>query len=124
MNARVSLTKGVPDFASVDVTGILLRLGRKYAALALTAVLAKWPVDSGTSRAGWKVDALLQGATVRLVLTNDVPYAQHVTAKGGGPPIAPTLALDVMREAQAALNIEAEREIAEALRNAPGRRRG
>jgi hypothetical protein len=123
MNARVTLTKSAPDFAAVDVASILLRVGRKYAAIALAAVLAKWPVDSGASRAGWEVDVVLQGHTVRLVLTNSVPYAQYVTERGGKAPIASTLALDAVREAQAALNAEAGREIAEALRNAPGRRR-
>jgi hypothetical protein len=123
VNARVTLTKSAPDFASVDVSAILLRVGRKYAAVALAAVLANWPVDSGASRAGWEVDVVLQGRAVRLVLTNSVPYAQYVTEKGGNAPIAPTLALDAVREAQAALNAEAGREIAEALRNAPGRRR-
>jgi hypothetical protein len=123
VNARVTLTKSAPDFAAVDVTAILLRVGRKYAALALAAVLAKWPVDSGASQAGWKVDVVLEGRAVRLVLTNSVPYAQYVTEKGGGAPIASTLALEAVREAQAALNAEAGREIAEALRNAPRRRR-
>ena len=121
MNARVTLTKGVPNYAAVDIQAILLRLGRKYAPIALAAVLEKWPIDSGTSRAGWEVGVLVEGASVRLVLKNEVDYAQYVTEKGGGSPIAQPLALAAIRETQAALNVEAEREIAAAFRKAPGR---
>lgn len=120
MRARVTLA---PDFAAVDIPAILLRLGKKYAPVALAAVLAEWPVESGRSRAGWEVEAVLEGQSVRLVLSNNVRYAPFVTGPGSDEPIASTLAVAALQKVQAALDVEAEDEIAAALRAAPPRRR-
>lgn len=122
MNARIR-TRTTPDYTAVDIPAILLRVARKHAPVALAAVLAEWPVESGTSRAGWDVDVLQEGATVRLVLVNRVAYAQYVTAPGSRSPIAQTVAADALRKAQALLDADAEQEIAAALRAAPRRTR-
>jgi hypothetical protein len=120
MNARVTTT--APNYAAVDIQAILIRLARQHAPAALAAVLAAWPVESGTSRAGWEVAVIVDGPqAVRIVLRNTVAYAEYVTRPGGDTPIAPPLALEAMRAAQAALDAEAAIEIARALREAPRR---
>jgi hypothetical protein len=119
--SEVAFPRGIPDFQSVNVMAILLGLGQKYAAQALEEVLAQWPVGSGTSRDGWKADAVVLGTTVEIVLTNSVPYAQYVTAVGGGPPLASTLAVTAIQKAKAAFSAEARIVIPVALSNASRR---
>jgi ornithine cyclodeaminase/alanine dehydrogenase-like protein (mu-crystallin family) len=119
--SEVAFPRGIPDFQSVNVMAILLGLGQKYAAQALEEVLSQWPVGSGESRAGWKADVVVLGTTVEIVLTNSVSYAQYVTAPGGGPPLASTLALAAIQKAKAAFSAEARIVIPTALSNASRR---
>ena len=116
--SEIAFPRGIPDFQSVDVMAILFSLGEKYAAVALAKVLDGWPVESGASRGAWSAQAVLLGTSVEIVLTNSLPYAQYVTAKGGGPTLASTLVVDALKEAKAAFSAEARLLIPQALRNA------
>jgi hypothetical protein len=57
---------------------------RHLTALAVDAV-AKWPVRTGTSRAGLNLRLTKSGSDIVGVVSNDVPYARFIRFRGGQP---------------------------------------
>lgn len=115
MKAKVTTSKG-PMFTSVNIPAIIKPIAEKWAAVALADVQAQWPVDSGKSKAGWETRVVITGNTVKIILTNPVPYAKYVSARGSKTDIATPLADSAILKIQTPMNAEIASRIAEAMR--------
>ena len=70
----------------------------------VSIIKAKWPVDTGASRARWSTTRVRQGRTTRWVVANDIPYLKYIHRSGSAALLVNTLVPAEIKDLQNRIN--------------------